>query len=274
MRAVIKSAEDVGWLLAHTRAFRGGRISDLHVRKQRVFDEASGRDFVVGTTVTVVIHYDVAVAGWNGWPTVARTARLTMLGATDFSVFEQEGADCSELGTIHAEASDGRLRFWFDPKGELYVVCDEALLDEVSSPEPAHPLRTRMSEWTFQAPTGILPERRWFLDQLDRLGCPCAWRPLKRRGSAHPALRWEGYLVSAPLTAGAGHEGVYVRVYGPVEGCQFVITLRAAVPPGGSSGRLLPCVADLIAEQFEGTCLAGDYVMDGHEWLDGRSVPR
>ena len=38
---------------------------------------------------------------------MARVAKLTMSGVTDFSLFEQEGSDCSEIGVIHAEATGG-----------------------------------------------------------------------------------------------------------------------------------------------------------------------
>ncbi|MFQ5932601.1 MAG: hypothetical protein ACE5MM_09345, partial [Nitrospiraceae bacterium] len=163
----IRTAQDLAWLLDHTHAFQGGQLTDLHVHKQRLFDEASCREIVAGTTLTAVIRYERPVREYDGLYAVTRVAKLTMMGVTDFSVFEQEGADCSEIGVIHAEVSGRRLRFWFDPHGELYVICDEAEIEEVSRPCAARPLRDGMSEWTFQAPTGELPAVSWFLDRLD-----------------------------------------------------------------------------------------------------------
>ena len=37
---------------------------------------------------------------------------------------------------IQVELKEGKLRFWFDPQGNLYVVCEEALFEEVSLPHP------------------------------------------------------------------------------------------------------------------------------------------
>ena len=130
----IKTSDDLVWLLNHSHSFHGGQINELHVRKQRMFDESSGREVVAGTNLTAVIRYEVAVRGPEGLYAVTRVARLIMRGVTDFSIFEQEGADCSEIHTIHAEVAGGRLRFWFDPRGEFYAVCDQAELDEVSRP--------------------------------------------------------------------------------------------------------------------------------------------
>src|SRR5574341_1798003 len=118
----IKTAEDLAWLMEHTRGFRGGQVLELHVQKRRVFDEASGRDVDAGTVVGAAIRYDRTLRRTEGLYAVTRVARLTMTGVTDFSIFEQEGADFSEIGEAHAEASEGRLRFWFDPCGELYVI--------------------------------------------------------------------------------------------------------------------------------------------------------
>ena len=175
----IRTADDLTWLLAHTQAFPGGQITTLSVQKQRVFDEASGREITAGTAITTTIRYELAVRGIEGLYSVSRVAKLAMKGVTDFSIFEQEGADFSEIGLLHTEKSGGRLRFWFDPHGELYVICDEAELEEVSRPGTVRPLLTGMSEWTFQAETGTLPTIDWFLSHLDRMGCPCAWRTTK-----------------------------------------------------------------------------------------------
>jgi hypothetical protein len=272
MRHRIKSAEDLAWLLEHTRSFQGGQVTDLHIQKKRLLDEDSGREVTAGTIVTAIIRYHLVVRGTIGLFTVSRVAKLTMTGATDFSVFEQEGADCSEIGVIHAEASGGRLRFWFDPCGELYVVCDEAELEEVSTPGPPKPTGLGMTEWTFQAPAGELPAVAWFLEHLDQAGLPCVWRELKRSAASHAALRWGGVLAPASdlslLQRGPeAPGGVLIQAYGPLDGSDFVITLRAADPHENGACRLLSALADLIARTFPGTCLAGNQVMGGEEWL-------
>src|SRR3982751_973473 len=172
MIRTIRTSEDLRWLLAHTQAFPGGQITSLTVQKQRIFDEASGRDITAGTTISTVIRYEIAIRGVEGIYSVSRVAKLSMKGVTDFSIFEQEGADFSEIHLLHAEISGGRLRFWFDPHGELYVICEQAELEEVSRPGSVRPVRTGMTEWTFQAETGDLPDIEWFLQHLDRMGCP------------------------------------------------------------------------------------------------------
>lgn len=274
MHRRIKTAEDLAWLLDHTHAFHGGQVTDLHVRKQRLFDEASGREITAGTTITAAIRYEVAVRGNDRFYAVNRVAKLTMTGVTDFSIFEQEGADFSEIGVTHAEASDGQLRFWFDPRGELYVICDEAQIEEVSRPGASRPIRTGMTEWTFQAQTGDLPAVTWFLDHLDRAGLPCAWRTVKPQHPSHPALRWEGYLVPASAHGAPRTSGVSVQTYGPLDGCGFGITLRASDPHENGIGQLLVTLADIIARSFMGTCLCGNHVMERDEWLGEQKVGR
>ncbi|MBI3604315.1 MAG: hypothetical protein HY205_07720 [Nitrospirae bacterium] len=273
MKHRIKSADDVAWLLDHTHAFQGGQVVDVHIHKRRLLDEATGREVPAGTVITAVIRYDAAVRGIGEHHTITRVAKLLMSGATDFSIFEQEGADFSEIGVIHAEASGGRLRFWFDPHGELYVICDEAEIEEVSTPGPAKPMRSGMTEWTFQSQTGKLPAAAWFLEHLDRAGLPCAWRAVKRSAASHPTLRWEGYLVPASdqgLPQGTQTKpksGIHLRAFGPLDGCNFVLTLRATAPHENGTGQLLITLADLIARSFAGTCLAGNQIMEGEEWL-------
>lgn len=263
----IKTQSDLAWLLEHSRAFHGGHINELIVRKQRLFDEASGREIVAGTNLTAVIRYEVTARGPEGPYPVTRVARLTMRGVTDLSIFEQEGADCSDIQAVHAEALGGRLRFWFDPRGEFYVVCDEAELEEVSRPGRTRPVRTGMSEWTFQARTGDLPTVEWLLAHLDQAGFPCAWRAIKRSTRPHPALLWEGYLIPAAARDSEAPAGLHVQTYGRLDGCDFGITLRAVDPNENDTGRLLLVLADIIARNFTGTCLSGNQIMDGDEWL-------
>ena len=270
----IKTSQDLSWLLEHSHAFHGGQIQDIAIRKQRVFDESSGREVVAGTNVTAIIRYEVAVRGPEGLYAVTRIARLTMRGVTDFSIFEQEGEDCSDIAAIHAEAAGGRFRFWFDPRGEFYVVCDEAELDEVSRPGQARPIRVGMSEWTFQAQTGELPTVAWLLERLDRAGLPCAWRAMKRSPRTHPALRWEGYLIPAVAPDPTERTGLHVQTYGRLEGADFGIILRALDPHENGTGRLLVVLADIIARNFSGTCLSGNHVMERDEWLGEPNVGR
>ena len=109
---------------------------DLHVHKQRLFDEGTGREVPTSTVITALIRYKFLLGGLDSLHSITRVAKLSMLGVTDFSIFEQEDSDFSEIGIIHAEVSRGQLRFWFDPQGELYVICEEAELEEVSMPSP------------------------------------------------------------------------------------------------------------------------------------------
>jgi hypothetical protein len=274
MRRSIKTADDLAWLLQHTNAFQGGQVTDLHIHKRRLFDEASAREIVSGTVVTAHIQYELAVHGYGRFYAVTRYAKLTMTGATDFSVFEQDGADCSVIGVMHAELSDGHLRFWFDPRGELYVICDEAELEEVSRPGEHRPLRRGMREWTFQAEAGEDPAVAWLLDRLDGAGIPCVWRASKP--SSHPSVRWEGHLTPVGRDGSMQAAGISVQAYGPLEGCGsgFGITLRTTDPHDDATERLLMALADLIARNFTGTCLAGTHLIERDEWLgdhrDGR----
>jgi hypothetical protein len=270
----IKTPEDLAWLIEHTHGFQAGQVLELHVRKQRVFDEVSGRDVGAGAVVAASIRYDRALRGAKGLYAVTRVAKLTMTGVTDFSIFEQEGADFSEIGEAHAEASEGRLRFWFDPCGELYVICDEAELEEVSRPGSDGPHRAGMTEWTFQADVGDLPAVGWFLDRLDQLGLPCAWREIKGQGRGHPARRWEGRLLPASSTESLRNAGVHVATYGPLDGDGFGVTLRVTNPHEPMTGRLLVVLADMIARSFSGLCLAGDHILERDEWLGGQILGR
>src|SRR5215467_1860749 len=118
MKHPIKSKEDLRWLLGHTGGFRGGYVTDVQMSKRRLYDEGSGRNVLTETIVLVIIRYQIRQ--------VARVAKLTMQGVTDFFMFEQEGADCFTLSITQPEATSGKIRFWFDPQIRLYVVCDEA----------------------------------------------------------------------------------------------------------------------------------------------------
>src|SRR6478735_1903658 len=191
MQMPIKDVEDLRWLLGHTGGFRGGYVTDVQMSKRRLFDEVAGRQVLADTVVTVVIRYSLRH--------MERVAKLTMRGVTDFSVFEQEGADCSGLSVIHAECTAGRLRFWFDPQGELYVVCEEAQLEEVAAPSLEPLSLEQVAQWTFQSPMPDWPTVTWVLAELDVAGVPCIWRAIASSPGRHSAIQWEGELLPASM---------------------------------------------------------------------------
>jgi hypothetical protein len=261
MKHLLKQADDLRWFVAHTNGFRGGYITDVQMSKRRILDEDTGRDLLVGTTVTVVVRYCV-----NG---MLCTARLIMTGVSDFSILEQEGADCSAIGMIQAEASDERLRFWFDPEGRLYIVCEEALFEEIASPAGDRDVARAVARWTFEADEGELPTVEWLLRQLDQAGLPCIWRvggPGRRR---HPSIRWEGELSASSVLPEKAGASVHVMVHCPPGSSRFGITLRTPKSHDPDGGRVLSVVADLLARTFPGTCVAGEMMLSCEEWLHG-----
>lgn len=272
MKQKICTAEELTWFLNHTQRFQGGHVMDLQVQKRRLFDEGSGREVTAGTQITVVICYDISPIGLEGGYGITRVAKLNLMGVTDFSIFEQEGSDFSEIGNIHAEVRHGRIRFWFDPQGELYVICEEAELEEVSMPSEGSTISSGMTNWTLQAHSGDLPEIEWFLQHLDQAGLPCAWREGKRAISGHPAIRWEGDLLSASLHEDGESRLVHIQTYGPLDGSGFGVTLRICDPQRVEAAKLLRVLADLVARNFEGTCLAGRTVMEREEWFQAGEV--
>lgn len=259
MKHLIKTVEDLRWLIAHTGGFRSGYVTDVQMSKRRLFDEESGREIPAGTTVSVTIRYRV-----RG---LVRVARLIMTGVTDFSVLEQEGADCSSLGVIHAECSAGRFRFWFDPQGELYVVCEEAQLEEVSTPIVSpHPV-SELARWTFQGQTVDGPTVEWLLDELDRAGLPCSWRAAKRATAVHPAIRWEGDLIPSPNAGADRMNMVRVMAYGSVDhGEGFGLMLRVLGTRDRRICHILEVLADHITQRYAGTCMVGTTIIPGREW--------
>jgi len=274
MQHRIKTADDLTWLMGYTDRFRGAQILELNVQKRRVWDEETGRDLVAGTVVAAVLRYDRSHDGDEGIFSITRVARLTMLGVSDFSIFEQEGGDISEISEVHAEAAEGRLRFWFDPYGELYVICEEAELEEVSRPEPVRSPRAGTTEWTFQANTGTLPTVGWFLDRLDQAELPCVWREVKPKGRQHPARRWDGRLLPAGSESPLPNDGVHVTGYDSLDGGGFGLTLRLRHLHEPLTEKLFFLLADLIARNFPGLCLAGNRILGPDEWLGGRRAVR
>lgn len=254
----VKTADDVRWLLTHTRGFRGGRVTDVHLAKRWIFDEASGQDVSAGSVVTVAIRYHL-----QG---ILRIAKLTLQGVSDLSIFEQDGGDCAALGTIQVELHEGQLRFWFDPQGNLYVVCEEALLEEVSLPHCDMGVPTGAAQWIFQAESGDPPTVAWLLNELDQAGMPCIWKSTARRSGTPRTLCWEGELVAAADASAGSTATLSVRAYEPVDGAGFGIRLRPRLATGRISGRLLRLVTEVVTQRYAGTCLAGETVVSTEEW--------
>jgi hypothetical protein len=258
MKHVIKTVEDLRWLIAHTGGFRSGYVTDVQMSKRRLFDEESGQDVLAGTTVSVTIRYQV-----RG---LVRVAKLMLVGVTDFSIFEQEGADCSALGIIHAESSAGRFRFWFDPQGELYVVCEEAHFEEVSTPMVGSPPTPEFARWTFQGQLSNGPTVQWLLDALDHAGLPCSWRATTHPVSGHPAIQWEGDLLPSSSASGPNNM-LHVTAYGAPDGKEgFGLILQVIGTRDRQICRTLEVLADHITQRYAGTCLVGTTIIPGLEW--------
>lgn len=258
MKHIMKSDEDLRWFIGHTGGFRGGYVTDVQMAKRRLFDEESGRDVLADTKVVITIRYQV-----RG---VVRVARLTMMGVTDFSIFEQEGADCSALTVIQAEATGGRLRFWFDPQGELYVVCEEMEFEEVSAPVVEFGSGQGVARWTFQGQTAEAPTLDRLLGVLDRAGIPCRWREVRRSSRAHPAIQWQGDLVPSGDLNETATSRVRVVVYGALDREGFGVMLRVDASQGGQGSRVLAALADHITQTYLGRCLVGTTIIPGDQW--------
>ena len=263
MKYQIVTVEDLRWLLGHTGGFRGGYVTDVQVSKRRVLDEASGREVPAGTTVTVVIRYHIR--------RMARVAKITMTGVTDFSMFEQEGTDSSTLGVVQAELSDGRLRFWFDPQGELYVVCEEAQLEEVAAPSLEPLSLEQVAQWTFQSTMPDWPTVTWVLAELDTAGVPCIWRAIASSPGRHSAIQWEGELLPASMQGAIDARGVHCMLYEPHEGPGFGMVLRVRGVQDRRTGQVLSLVADLVSQRFSGQCLVGNTIISGGEWQNWKT---
>ncbi len=245
----LTTADDLRWLLTHTQGFRGGHITDVHVAKRRMFDEESGRDVAAGSTVTVHVAYSVIG--------VLRVAKLTMQAVTDLSLFEQEGGEWALVAAIQVELSEGKLRFWFDPHGNLYVVCEEAMFEEVSLPHPDGGREEAVEQWVFQADSGEAPTVAWLLSQLDQVGLPCVWKAVARQARPERKISWQGELVAAQH-GNAGQTGALaVLAYGPIDEAGFGIRLEFHGAGRRSGNYLLRTVADVITRAYPGTCLTG-----------------
>ena len=259
----IKTLEDLRWFLAHTQGFVGGQITDVHLSKRRIFDEQSGHDVLAGSTATVVVRYSVQ--------DIRRVAKLTMQGVSDLCIFEQDGVDCSLLGAIQVELNEGKLRFWFDPQGELYVVCEEALLEEVSLPQSDADRNGTVGQWTFQADSGEAPTVCWLLDQLDQMGAPCFWKGTGPGDASYGAMCWAGQLVATADENIGLAAAVEVQIYEPIDGAGFGMRMRLVHRGSRSGDRLLNLVADVVSRSFPGTCLMGETFFPQKEWANRKS---
>ena len=254
----IKHAEDLRWLIGHTGGFRAGYVTEIQIVKRRLFDERSTREVPAGTTIAVTIHYEVR--------DLVRVAKLTMAGVTDFSVFEQDGIDCSSLSVIQAELNAGKLRFWFDPQGELYVVCDEAHLEELTLPVVTAQQAAELARWTFQGLDAEGPTIQWLLTELDQAGLPCTWHDAGRTAAIHPAVQWEGSLRPADDSLVSEDNLVHAMAYSPPEGQGFGLLLRVFGIQDRRLSRILEVLADRITQCFPGNCLVGSTIIPGREW--------
>ncbi len=258
MNRTIKHAADLRWLIDHTGGFRAGYVTEVQILKRRLFDEGSVREVPAGTTIVVMIHYEVR--------DLARVAKLTMTGVTDFSVFEQDGIDCSSLSVIQTELTAGKLRFWFDPQGELYVVCDEAHLEELTVPVVTAQQAAELARWTFQGPDAEGPTVQWLLDELDQAGLPCTWRDAGRSVAIHPTVKWEGTLKPAGDPSVDETNLIQVMAYSPPEGQSFGLLLRVFGIQDRRMSRILEVLTDRITQCFPGNCLVGTTIIPGREW--------
>jgi hypothetical protein len=175
---------------------------------------------------------------------------------------------------IQAECTAGKLRFWFDPQGELYVVCDEAQLEEVAMPFLEERVREQPAQWTFQSSTADWPTVEWLLDALDGAGMPCIWKKGKAAPRRQSPIQWEGRLLPASGPEGVERSSVHAMLYGPLEGPGFGIVLHVAGPQSEFASRVLSCAADLLVRRFSGQCLVGNTIIPGGEWLSWKSLER
>ena len=274
----IQTVEDVAWLLRHTRGFRGGQVTDVHVARRHLFDENDCCEVLAETTVTVVIRYFIEVHAEAHRQRLLRLARFRMMGVTDFSIFEQEGTNSAAIDALQAEIQEGRLRFWFDQYGEIYVICEWAELEEVAYPDRL-PEKQEATQWLFQARDADAPSVAWLLEQLDRAGVPCVWKHRSRINTngmgdgteqeAPSPVLWAGELRVSPSRASMSGDCLEVQTYGPLDGRSFGVMLRAQESERDSGRQLLSAVAEILTSHFPGESIAGRTLLPGE-----RPLPR
>lgn len=257
MHQSIRTAEDLTWLLRHTRAFRGGRLIECHVTRRVLFDERLDREVPVGTTVTLTVRYEHLdaesaagdAAATRLLPRVHRVAQLRCEGVSDFSLFEQDGVDSGRIDALQVEYYDARMRLWFDQYGEVYVVCEAVEFEEVALPcaQTVAPPR----EWAFQSRTGALPSVDWFLKHLDARRIPCSWRADAAGDARAQGYAWSGVLSRCGGRTRPDSPGLVLQGYGPLDGAAFGVVVRVQ-GDSGADHALVAAIMDVMAEQFEG----------------------
>lgn len=261
MKQSIRNAEGLTWLLRHTRAFRGGRLVECHVMRRLLFDDRLDREVPAGTTVTLTVRYEYLecepsageASSARTLPRVHRVAQLRCEGVSDFSLFEQEGADGGRIDALQVECYDERIRLWFDQYGEVYVVCDVVEFDEVALPM-ARTAGTPPREWAFQSRTGALPSVDWLLRQLDSRRLPCSWRADQKQDVRAQGYVWSGVLTRRAGREGPAQQGVVLQGSVAIDGAAFGVVVR--VPgDGAADDALVAAVMDVMTEQFEGDYL-------------------
>lgn len=277
----IHTIEDVAWLLRHTRGFRGGQVTDVHVARRQVFDENACCEVLADTTVTIVIRYFIEVHEEPHRQRLLRLARFRMMGVTDFSIFEQEGTNSAAIDALQAEIQEGRLRFWFDQYGEIYVICEWAELEEVAYPDTL-PEKQEATQWLFQARDADAPSVAWLLEQLDRAGVPCVWKHRSRtnangmgngtRNGRESHLLWAGELQVSPSRPSISGDCLEVQTYGPLDGGSFGVMLRAQESERESGRQLLSAVAEILTSHFPGEGIAGRALLPADRPLPGATA--
>ena len=225
-------------------------MDEVHIGRRHLYDENLGAEVLAHTMITLLIRYAVTEVVGGDTLRIQRRARLVFTGVTDFSFFEQQGANSGTIEALQAEWKDGSFRFWFDQYGEVYIVCDEADLEEVGVPDGA-PGRTAFHEWVFQAQQGTLPTVRWLLDELDRTGYACTWRQEDTARRAPDRFEWSGLLsMRVPVDPSDGGT-VAVQGYGPLGEHSFGIVARVRGPRNAGTG-LLAQLAHILTTHFTG----------------------
>lgn len=246
----LHNQDDLAWLLRHSRGFRGGHLAEFHVDRRYLYDEQARRDVLAGTTVTVLIRYAIDPVPGAADAPIHRLTRMRFVGVSDFSCFEQDGGHSGMIDAMQTEVHQGRLRFWFDQYGEVYIVCEEAELEEVAIPGRL-PEADRATAWVFQAHQGVLPSVSWLLEQLDRAGLPCVWQEERVSKGQPTTLRWTGRLATNPMD-GLLPQGVIALLgYGPLDGHAFGLAAEARHHDQRSDA-LLRAVVGIVTTHYGG----------------------
>ncbi len=250
MKHGLDQSDDLVWLLRHTRGFRGGYIAEFHVERRYLFDENRRCDVVTGTTVSMLIRYSVDMNRNGRMEPIQRLARMHYFGVTDFSFFEQEGAHSGSIVALQVEIHLGKFRFWFDQYGEVYVVCEQAELEEVATPGRLLAEDT-VEEWVFQAQAGTLPTVSWLLAQLDRAGLPCVWREEHASSPGTNPLHWTGLLELSAVDGTRPAGAISIQGYGELDGHAFGLAAMTRTYDRGSDA-LLRSLGGIVTGHFVG----------------------